>query len=101
VPARASGLNRKIDKIIEISMQRRRHPVSCACAIWHSVPEINGGLDARASELPRYIANFHRVERDMLLVPETEIELPAGSSVGGLLRDPGEALRRELDRAGL
>jgi hypothetical protein len=33
--------------------------------------------DARADELPKYIANFHRVERDMLLEPETEIELPS------------------------
>jgi hypothetical protein len=33
--------------------------------------------DAREVELPRYIANLHRVERDMLLVPETEIELPS------------------------
>lgn len=33
--------------------------------------------DARAADLPRYIANLHRVERDMLLVPETEIELPS------------------------
>jgi hypothetical protein len=32
---------------------------------------------AREVELPRYIANLHRVERDMLLVPETEIELPS------------------------
>jgi len=32
--------------------------------------------DARAEDLPRYVANLHRVERDMLLVPETEIELP-------------------------
>jgi hypothetical protein len=33
--------------------------------------------DAREVELPKYIANLHRVERDMLLVPETEIELPS------------------------
>lgn len=33
--------------------------------------------DARAEELPRYVANFHRVERDMLVVPETDIELPS------------------------
>lgn len=33
--------------------------------------------DARAPDLPKYIANLHRVERDMLLVPETEIELPS------------------------
>jgi hypothetical protein len=32
--------------------------------------------DARAEELPRYIANLHQVERDMLLVEETELELP-------------------------
>lgn len=39
-----------------------------------AVDEFSG--DARASELPKYIANLHRVERDMLGVPETEIELP-------------------------
>ena len=33
--------------------------------------------DARAEELPKYVANLHRVERDMLLVPETEIDLPS------------------------
>jgi hypothetical protein len=33
--------------------------------------------DAREQDLPKYIANLHRVERDMLLVPETEIELPS------------------------
>ncbi len=32
--------------------------------------------DARAPELATYIANFHVVERDMLAVPETDIELP-------------------------
>jgi hypothetical protein len=33
--------------------------------------------DAREVELPTYVAHLHRVERDMLLVPETEIELPS------------------------
>lgn len=33
-------------------------------------------LDSRADNFPRYIANLHRVERDMLRVPESEIELP-------------------------
>lgn len=33
--------------------------------------------DARAADLPRYIENFHRVERDMLMMPETEIEVPS------------------------
>lgn len=32
--------------------------------------------DARAAELPRYVANLHRVERDMFRVPETEIDVP-------------------------
>jgi len=32
--------------------------------------------DARAEELPHYRRNLHQVERDMLGVPETEIELP-------------------------
>lgn len=34
-------------------------------------------LDARAEDLPRYVANLHRVERDLLAVPETAIELPS------------------------
>jgi hypothetical protein len=33
--------------------------------------------DARAEDLPKYVANLHRVERDMLVVTETEIELPS------------------------
>jgi hypothetical protein len=40
-----------------------------------AVDEFSG--DARAEDLPKYVANLHRVERDMLLVPETEIELPS------------------------
>jgi hypothetical protein len=34
-------------------------------------------LDARAEDLPRYVANLHRLERDLLGVPETAIELPS------------------------
>ena len=33
-------------------------------------------LDARAEELPTYLANLHMVERDFLGTVETEIELP-------------------------
>lgn len=33
--------------------------------------------DARADDLPKYIENLHRVERDMMGVPESEIELPS------------------------
>jgi hypothetical protein len=33
--------------------------------------------DAREQDLPRYVANLHRVERDMLGVAESEIELPS------------------------
>lgn len=33
--------------------------------------------DARAEDLPTYVRNLHRVERDFLLVPETRIELPS------------------------
>lgn len=32
--------------------------------------------DARAEDLPRYVRHLHRVERDMLGEPESEIELP-------------------------
>lgn len=35
------------------------------------------GMDARCGDLPRYVRNLHRVERDMFGVPETDIELPA------------------------
>jgi hypothetical protein len=34
-------------------------------------------LDARAEELPQYVANLHRVERDLFGVCETPIELPS------------------------
>lgn len=40
-----------------------------------AIDEFSG--DARASDLPRYVANLHVVERDMLGVEETEIELPS------------------------
>ncbi len=33
-------------------------------------------LDARAEDLPKYIENLHRVERDLFGTPETEIALP-------------------------
>jgi hypothetical protein len=33
--------------------------------------------DARAEDLPRYLANLHVVERDMLGVSESDIELPS------------------------
>jgi hypothetical protein len=33
-------------------------------------------MDARAEDLPKYVAKLHRVERDILAVGETEIELP-------------------------
>ena len=38
-------------------------------------------MDARADELPRVVRNFHRVQRDELLVDESEVDLPAW--VGG------------------
>jgi len=40
-----------------------------------AVDEFSG--DARAEDLPRYVAHLHRVERDMLGVAESEIELPS------------------------
>ena len=33
--------------------------------------------DARASDLPKYVANLHRIERDVLAVDESESELPS------------------------
>lgn len=32
--------------------------------------------DARAEDLPRYVRNLHRIERDVFFVEESEIELP-------------------------
>jgi hypothetical protein len=32
--------------------------------------------DARAQDLPKYVAALHRAERDYFGVPETDIELP-------------------------
>ena len=43
---------------------------------FRSAVDVYGG-DARADDLPKYVKNLHRVERDHLGVPETEIELPA------------------------
>jgi hypothetical protein len=40
-----------------------------------AVDEFSG--DARAEELPKYVANLHRVERDMIGVAESEIALPS------------------------
>jgi hypothetical protein len=34
-------------------------------------------MDARAEDLPKYIRNFHQIERDDFDVEETEIELPS------------------------
>jgi len=42
---------------------------------FQSAVDVYGG-DARANDLPKYVRNLHRVERDHLGVPETEIELP-------------------------
>lgn len=33
-------------------------------------------MDARAEDLPKYIANLHAVERDFFRIPETTIGLP-------------------------
>jgi len=33
-------------------------------------------LDSRAEDLPKYVTNLHRVERDLFAVPETSIDLP-------------------------
>lgn len=41
---------------------------SAARRIWH---------DARAEDLPRYVQNLHSVQRDLLGVDETPIELPS------------------------
>ncbi|MCA9678477.1 MAG: hypothetical protein H6708_17375 [Kofleriaceae bacterium] len=33
--------------------------------------------DARAPDLPKYVANLHRIERDVLGVNESEIDVPS------------------------
>ena len=33
-------------------------------------------MDSRAVELPRYLRNLNRVEREFLLVQETQVEFP-------------------------
>jgi len=33
-------------------------------------------FDARADRIPKYLSNLHTVERDILLLPETPIDLP-------------------------
>lgn len=33
-------------------------------------------MDSRAEDIPRYIRNLHRVERDMFRAPESKIDLP-------------------------
>lgn len=35
-------------------------------------------MDARADELPRYLRNLHWLQRDLLGVAETEVDLPPG-----------------------
>ena len=39
--------------------------------------------DAGAADLPKYVANLNRVERDLLLVAETEIGFSCGSPAVG------------------
>ena len=34
-------------------------------------------MDARAAEIPQYVKNLHRVERDIYAIDETEVELPS------------------------
>jgi hypothetical protein len=34
-------------------------------------------MDARAEDLPRYVRNLHRIERDCFQVAETRIDLPS------------------------
>ena len=60
-----------IDAMVERNLVSHGRLIERFCA---AADEFSG--DARASELPKYIKHLHRVERDMLGVPETEIELP-------------------------
>jgi len=34
-------------------------------------------MDARAAEIPQYVKNLHRVERDIYAIDKTEVELPS------------------------
>lgn len=42
---------------------------------FHSAVDVFSG-DARAEDLPKYVENLNRVERDFFCVPETIVELP-------------------------
>jgi hypothetical protein len=42
---------------------------------FHMVVDFHS-MDARAEDLPKFVQNLNRVERDMLFVPESKIDLP-------------------------
>ena len=50
--------------------------LTTGCSIASVPPSISSCSDSRAADLPKYVRNLHRVERDMLGVAETAIELP-------------------------
>jgi len=61
---------------IEAMILRDQVPHEVLLARFRSAVDRFSG-DARADDLPRYVRNLHRVERDFLLAEETEIELPS------------------------
>jgi len=61
---------------IEAMITRDRVPHTALLDRFRSAVERYSG-DARADDLPRYVRNLHRVERDFLLVDESKIELPS------------------------
>lgn len=66
------------DDLIDIAAMVERDLVPHAALIERfrsAVASFSG--DARAADLPTYVANLHRIERDVLAVDESEIELPS------------------------
>lgn len=61
---------------IEAMVSMDRVPHADLIHRFRSAVDVFAG-DARAEDLPKYVRNLHRVERDFLLVPETRIELPS------------------------
>lgn len=61
---------------IEAMVERERVPHESLIERFRAAVDFLIG-DAREVDLPEYVSNLNRVERDVLLVPETEIELPS------------------------
>jgi hypothetical protein len=60
---------------VQAMIDRGLVPHDRLVARFRSAVDVFSG-DARAEDLPRYVRNLRRVERDMIGVPESDIELP-------------------------